>query len=756
MNARFNTNFQKVFDRMLEVGVNGKLGEDEMVKRVFVFSDMEFDRASRDLWETDYEAIERKFRAHGYETVPEIVFWNLRSSKSTPVTGDRKGVALLSGFSKNLLTLFLEEGGVIKPEIYKKLVEKAKESLPESTSKKSKDELPLDSSSSRNQHPKKWHILVDQVRRRFFGEKRSGDWGCFSEIGSPLRTLPVSQFFKTRSICEDGIDLPSSPSVLSSESIAASHLPSPSSSLILKKGEWTFKAIKPLRPHGVELDPSWRHFTTGPIQISKQIEKKTNRIKKGFYVFYVSVSHIGAMTMLVQVRTIIKFENGGTNLDRYKSHPKVVCDLKAALFLASLAPETNWLAVFSGQDPIIRSDDINIPLAYTTSYVKLKSILGKPNFFYFLPSKSNPTVIMTCEANNPPKSPFHPAFTVTIVKNSIPILLDRTNSHYAAWVELFTIQACASNVLDHIDSKTPRPADIDNPTWTRLDAVVKQWIYSTISADLIQTIMKPGATAKELWDRLTEIFQDNKVTRVVYLEEQFNSTLLDAFSNVAEYCDRLKFIADQLANVGNPISETKMVLQLVAGLNKGEYDTVATLIQQADPLPSFNKASSQLLLEETRRQKQDNHIPQALTTQRVTDPSRANNPPDTRVSNSRGGYHGRRTGGGCNNRGRGRGGQNGGRNNSQPQWYLVQSNTPQPHWQQAYNYPQTPPQWANPPCPYPTLPPTAQSNSYGPRPPPRTHRQPVPQSHIASDMSSVYGQPMTPTELDQAFHTMHL
>ncbi|KAL4587263.1 hypothetical protein LXL04_000131 [Taraxacum kok-saghyz] len=128
MNARVNTNFQKVFDRMLEVGVNGKLGEDEMVKRVFVFSDMEFDRASRDPWETDYEAIERKFRAHGYETVPEIVFWNLRSSKSTPVTGDRKGVALLSGFSKNLLSLFLEEGGVIKPEIYKKLVEKAKES----------------------------------------------------------------------------------------------------------------------------------------------------------------------------------------------------------------------------------------------------------------------------------------------------------------------------------------------------------------------------------------------------------------------------------------------------------------------------------------------------------------------------------------------------------------------------------------------------------------------------------------------------
>ncbi|KAI3504139.1 hypothetical protein L1887_32684 [Cichorium endivia] len=116
MYAGFNTNFQKVFDRMLEVGVNGKLTEDQMVKRVFVFSDMEFDQASDDPWETDYEAIERKFRDHGYENVPEIVFWNLRDSLSTPVSGGRKGVALLSGFSKNLLTLFLEEGGVIKPE----------------------------------------------------------------------------------------------------------------------------------------------------------------------------------------------------------------------------------------------------------------------------------------------------------------------------------------------------------------------------------------------------------------------------------------------------------------------------------------------------------------------------------------------------------------------------------------------------------------------------------------------------------------
>ena len=131
---------------------------------------------------------------------------------------------------------------------------------------------------------------------------------------------------------------------------------------------------------------------------------------------------------------------------------------------------------------------------------------------------------------------------------------------------------------------------LTKPTWERLDAVVKQWIYGTISKDLLQTIMKPGATGKELWAHLEEIFQDNKHTRAVYLEEQFNTTRLENFSNMSDYYKKLKQLSDQLANVGSPVKESKMVFQLISGLTKEEYDTITTMIQQADPLPSFNKA----------------------------------------------------------------------------------------------------------------------------------------------------------------------
>uniref|UniRef100_A0A1J3K473 DUF2828 domain-containing protein n=1 Tax=Noccaea caerulescens TaxID=107243 RepID=A0A1J3K473_NOCCA len=140
MDWGMNTDFQKVFDRILEVAVESNLTDDQMIKRLFVFSDMEFDDATgnrhselrysmsleerlkmrkqlaKEKWETDYEVVQRKYKERGFENVPEMVFWNLRDSSATPVVANQKGVALVSGFSKNLLTLFLEEGGIVSPD----------------------------------------------------------------------------------------------------------------------------------------------------------------------------------------------------------------------------------------------------------------------------------------------------------------------------------------------------------------------------------------------------------------------------------------------------------------------------------------------------------------------------------------------------------------------------------------------------------------------------------------------------------------
>ncbi|TVU08216.1 hypothetical protein EJB05_41611, partial [Eragrostis curvula] len=130
MDWGMNTNFQAVFDRILQTAVEARLAPDKMIRTVFVFSDMEFDQArghqywyyqvdqaGGSQWDTDYQVICQKFRDAGYgDVVPQIVFWNLRDSRSTPVTSTQPGVAMVSGFSKNMMKIFLENDGVLNPE----------------------------------------------------------------------------------------------------------------------------------------------------------------------------------------------------------------------------------------------------------------------------------------------------------------------------------------------------------------------------------------------------------------------------------------------------------------------------------------------------------------------------------------------------------------------------------------------------------------------------------------------------------------
>ncbi|KAL3622624.1 hypothetical protein CASFOL_034035 [Castilleja foliolosa] len=116
--------------------------------------------------------------------------------------------------------------------------------------------------------------------------------------------------------------------------------------------------------------------------------------------------------------------------------------------------------------------------------------------------------------------------------------------------------------------------------------IVLQWIYGTISNDLLHTIIKPDSTAAQAWNALANIFQDNKTSRAVYLEHSFANTKLDNFANVSSYSQALKSLSDQLSNVGAPISNERLVLQLISGLNE-QFDGVAMLLQQTTPLPEF-------------------------------------------------------------------------------------------------------------------------------------------------------------------------
>ncbi|XP_071712480.1 uncharacterized protein [Rutidosis leptorrhynchoides] len=217
---------------------------------------------------------------------------------------------------------------------------------------------------------------------------------------------------------------------------------------------------------------------------------------------------------------------------------------------------------------------------------------------------------------------FHPALSISNIKNLIPVTLDMEKAQYNSWAHLFKLHYKAYDVLDHIITVSPEFSSSSDSTtttvtkdalWYRLDALVLQWIYGTISNDLMNQILEDESDAANAWLRLQNIFQDKKNSRALYLQRQFNTEMflrvttntirLDDFPNCAAYCQEIKILADQLRNVGDNVNDDRMVLQLKAGLNDN-FDTVGTYFTQLDKLPSFYEARSKLILEEIRKKKQ--------------------------------------------------------------------------------------------------------------------------------------------------------
>ncbi|KAJ0872624.1 putative RNA-directed DNA polymerase [Helianthus annuus] len=202
-------------------------------------------------------------------------------------------------------------------------------------------------------------------------------------------------------------------------------------------------------------------------------------------------------------------------------------------------------------------------------------------------------------------------------------------------------------------SSSPVTGDV----WKRLDAIVLQWIYGTISTDLLSTIIRPDSTAHYAWTALKSIFHDNQATRAVLLHQKFVNVKLDSFPSMAAYVQEVKVLSDQLANVGSPVTEHTLVIQLLTGLNEA-YGGIASILQNTKPFPTFYEARSQLILEETTKANRVSHDTALNTSHQSSPPSLPSNPSPPPVHTyTRGRGRGRGRGHG---RGRGR--------NPSPSW----------------------------------------------------------------------------------------
>lgn len=97
-----NTDIGSVYELLFNVAKKGRVPADEMIERIIIISDMEFDNCAEGV--STFEYYKSKFEKEGYK-LPEIVFWNVEARNAhLPVTENEKGVKLVSGASANIFS----------------------------------------------------------------------------------------------------------------------------------------------------------------------------------------------------------------------------------------------------------------------------------------------------------------------------------------------------------------------------------------------------------------------------------------------------------------------------------------------------------------------------------------------------------------------------------------------------------------------------------------------------------------------------
>lgn len=99
----FNTDIVKIFDVFIKAVKANNLEESEIPKKIFIISDMQFDKASPNNNKTTFKLIKSMFRNNDIKQ-PDLIFWNVNAYSDTPVTKDDNGTFLVSGASPSILS----------------------------------------------------------------------------------------------------------------------------------------------------------------------------------------------------------------------------------------------------------------------------------------------------------------------------------------------------------------------------------------------------------------------------------------------------------------------------------------------------------------------------------------------------------------------------------------------------------------------------------------------------------------------------
>ncbi|PWA49388.1 WRKY family transcription factor [Artemisia annua] len=197
----------------------------------------------------------------------------------------------------------------------------------------------------------------------------------------------------------------------------------------------------------------------------------------------------------------------------------------------------------------------------------------------------------------PPKQPIDKAYSIASIKTCIPSPLDLDKVNYTSWNNLFKWFCRTYYVVHHLDKPASTSTSQADPYHATNDPLVVMWMYFTISPKLGDMVIDDTTLAHEVSARLKALFHDNKVARIIQLDNEIRNMVIGNMS-VMDYFQEVKSKEDRLANLGSTVRDSSLVTYTINGL-RVRFPEVVCIIRHKEPLPTFDQVRSMILLEES-------------------------------------------------------------------------------------------------------------------------------------------------------------
>jgi hypothetical protein len=212
-------------------------------------------------------------------------------------------------------------------------------------------------------------------------------------------------------------------------------------------------------------------------------------------------------------------------------------------------------------------------------------------------STGHPTT-STVVTRHDPADPFvaqlhYQAGGVHNIGQLIRVVLDPASTSYARWRDQVILTLRRYALDDHVLADPL--AGVQTASWLRLDNIVLSWILNTVNSEL-QDMLRNTPSARQAWLAIEGQFQGNAEARALHLDVRFR-TFEQGDLAVGEYCRTMKAMADSLGDLGWPVEDRALVLQILRGVSD-RYAHIRSLIVRQRPFPTYLQVRDDLLTEE--------------------------------------------------------------------------------------------------------------------------------------------------------------